>query len=117
MNLYTDDNPETTIKGLGFKNELKAKETIQIVEYYFNKLEKKQKIPGYSPLNLRPKVYLSNQIENKKYYLKQKMYRVLGMSNRAKGMIHRVKNPEDILKAIKIFDKWLAQYKNKIKKV
>ena len=25
MNLYTDDNPHTTLKGLGYKNKLKCR--------------------------------------------------------------------------------------------
>ena len=35
MNLYTDDNPETTLKGLGFKNKEIAIKSIKIVENYF----------------------------------------------------------------------------------
>lgn len=30
--LYTDNNPKTTIKGLGFKDEEKAKETLKIIK-------------------------------------------------------------------------------------
>ncbi len=31
-NLYTDDNPETTIEGLGFKDEKKAKDSVEKVQ-------------------------------------------------------------------------------------
>lgn len=31
MSLYTDDNPETTIKGTGFKNAKKVKETFKLI--------------------------------------------------------------------------------------
>jgi len=34
MNLYTDETPKTKLKGLGFKNEDKAIETIYKVEKY-----------------------------------------------------------------------------------
>ena len=30
--LYTDNNPKTTVKGLGFKDEEKAKETLKIIK-------------------------------------------------------------------------------------
>ena len=49
MNLYTDDNPQTTLKGLGFKNKLKALQTITRVESYFDKMFKSQVIPGWTP--------------------------------------------------------------------
>ena len=32
MDLYTDDNPETTLKGLGFKNKTIAIATVKKVE-------------------------------------------------------------------------------------
>lgn len=41
-----------TINNLGFKNKQKALESIRIVEKHFNSLEKKQKIPGYTPKNV-----------------------------------------------------------------
>tara|TARA_B100000925_G_scaffold291256_1_gene278691 strand:+ start:80 stop:595 length:516 start_codon:yes stop_codon:yes gene_type:complete len=110
MNLYTDDNPETTLKGLGFKNALKALETIRIVEKYFDKLEKSQKIPGFTPKCVLPKTYINNKIESKKYYQKQKLYRILGMQNRAKGMVNRIKNNKNILLAIDIFQNWLDKH-------
>ena len=33
--LYSDKNPETTIKGLGFKNEQKAKDTLKKIKKKF----------------------------------------------------------------------------------
>lgn len=36
-NLYTDDNPETTVAGLGFKNKEKAIESVQKLEQFINK--------------------------------------------------------------------------------
>ena len=109
--LYSDDNPKTTLKGLGFKNEDKAKETIEKVEKYFDKLMKKQKINSYTPDNVLPKKLLTTKKEIKKYYQLQKMYRILGMSNRAKGMVNKVNKNKDLKKAIKIFDKWIKTYK------
>jgi len=38
-NLYTDDNPETTIEGLGFKNKEKAKESVEKVKSLLSKNE------------------------------------------------------------------------------
>ena len=35
------------------------------------------------------------------------------MNNRAKGMVNKVKNNKDIKDAIKIFNKWLSDYKKK----
>ena len=110
MNLYTDDNPETTLKGLGFKNALKALETIRIVEKYFDKLEKSQNIPGFTPKCVLPKTYINTKLESKKYYQKQKLFRILGMQNRAKGMVKRIKNNKNILLAIDIFQNWLDKY-------
>ena len=86
MQLYTNDNPKTTIKGLGFKNKKTAIETIKIVEEVFNNMMKNQKI-----------------------------FRILGMRNRAKGMLNRVKNNKDLCEAIKIFDIWLNKNKKLIK--
>lgn len=37
MNLYTDDNPETTVKGVGFKDEKTALNTIKIAKKNFPK--------------------------------------------------------------------------------
>jgi len=38
-NLYTDDNPASTIEGLGFKDEEKAKESIEKVQSLLEKEE------------------------------------------------------------------------------
>ena len=73
MNLYTDDNPKTTLKGLGFKNKEVAIKSIQIVESYFNQMYMDQKIPGITPDNVLPKKKLNNKRDAKKYYQKQKM--------------------------------------------
>ena len=111
MNLYTDDNPETTLKGLGFKNKTIAMETVKKVENYFDAMKSKQSVPGLTPSNVRPQEFISNETELDEYYQKQKMYRILGMLNRAKGMIHRVKNTTNIKQAINIFEKWMNIYK------
>ena len=107
MKLYTDDNPITTLKGLGFKDKNKALETINIVEKYFNQMNKNQKIPGYTPNNVLPRKYISNKKESNKYYLLQKKYRILGMRNRGVGMLKKVSSNKNILDAIKIFNNWL----------
>lgn len=111
MNLYTDDNPETTLKGLGFKNKTIAMTTVKKVENYFDIMKSKQVIPGMTPNNVRPQEFISNERDLEQYYQKQKMYRILGMLNRARGMIHRVKNTTNIKQAIKIFEKWMDVYK------
>ena len=115
MNLYTDDNPQTTLKGLGYKDKLKALETIVKVEKYFNNMYNLQKIPGYSPDNVLPKQYIENEQECYNYYQKQKMYRILGMLNRARGMINRLKNEnskKNMKEAMDIFIKWMNKYKS-----
>ena len=43
------------------------------------------------------------------------MYRILGMSNRAKGMLNRTKNKSDFLAAINIFKEWMNEYKLNMK--
>ena len=113
MNLYTDDNPKTTLKGLGFKNKDKAIETIYKVEKYFDNLMREQGIPGYTPPNVLPKIYLMNKEESYKYYLKQKMYRILGMMNRAKGMLNKVSDEkkQNFKEAISVFEIWMNKYK------
>jgi len=109
MNLYTDDNPHTTIKGLGFKNAEKAISTISIVENHFDQALKRQKIPGYTPDNLLPKKYINNKKDAILYYKRQKYFRIIGMRNRAKGMIKKTKKPEDLINAILIFDEWIKK--------
>ena len=111
MNLYTDDNPKTTLKGLGFKNKEIAIKSIKIVENYFDQMYARQKIPGITPDNVLPKQMLNSKKDAKKYYKKQKMYRILGMSNRAKGMVDKIANNINIKQAIQIYEKWLLKYK------
>lgn len=111
MSLYTDDNPITTLKGLGYSNREKALETIQIVEDYFDSMMNRQKIPDYTPANVLPRKYLKTVDEKERYYAKQKMYRILGMRNRAIGRLNKVKKDKDIKEAIIIFDEWLKLYK------
>ena len=113
MNLYTDDNPNTTLKGLGFKNKKVALNTIKLVENYFNKMLESQKIPGYTPDTVLPRFYISNHHEAKHYYEKQKMYRILGMMNRAKGMLLRVSETKrkNFNEAIQVFQSWMSKYK------
>lgn len=112
MNLFTDDNPKTTVTNLGFKNKHKALESIRIVEKHFDSLEKKQKIPGYTPKNVLPKRYLETVEESKRFYKVQKKYRILGLLNRAKTMIKKKNiNPEsvkNIKEAIKVLDKFVS---------
>ena len=113
MNLYTDDNPKTTLRGLGFKNKKKAEQTILKVENYFDMMHKNQQIPGWTPDNVLPKKYLKSESESFQYYLKQKMYRILGMSNRAKGMLNKIKDikkTQNFKDAINVFEKWMTEY-------
>lgn len=112
MDLYTDNNKKTTLKGLGYKNRQTALETIRKVEIYFNYMKGQQKLPGWTPYNVLPKKYLSNKNESDRYYEIQKMYRILGMSNRAKGMVNRVKKNKGLKDAISVFKSWLDKYKN-----
>ena len=107
MNLYTDDNPETTIKGLGFKNKEKALHTVETVEKYFESLKKSQKIPGLTPEKVRPQKLLQSKEDANKYYQTQKWYRIMGMLNRARGMIYRVNNKKDIMEAMIVFEDWI----------
>ena len=74
-------------------------------------MKKNQLIPGYTSDSVLPKEFISTKKQSNEYYNKQKLYRILGMSNRAKGMIHRVKKSENLIDAIVIFDKWLQNYK------
>ena len=75
LSLFSDYNPKTTIKGLGFKNEEKAKYTIDRIKN-------------------EPLKYQVNVIST--------------MIGRAKNHPHQT---DDMLKAIKIFEKWLKKYK------
>ena len=112
MSLYTDDNPKTTLKGLGFKNKEKAEETIKKVELYFDNMKKKQKKNSWTPDNVLPKKFLKTNKDINKYYQLQKMYRILGMNNRAKGMLKNTKNNNNLKDAIKVFDNWMKKHKN-----
>lgn len=110
MNLYNDLNKQTTVHGLGFKDKAIAVESIKKVENYFEKLYKKQKIPGYTSKVTLPKRYLNTKQESKKYYRTQMMYRILGLRNRAQSMIERIKNKDsikNIKEAIIVFNKFL----------
>ena len=42
------------------------------------------------------------------------MYRILGMLNRAKGMINRIQNADNIKEAIVVFEKWMYNYKQQM---
>jgi hypothetical protein len=112
MELYTDRNPITTLKGLGYKNEKVAKNSIKLIEIHFSQLYKKQKLNSWTPFNVKPKKFITNKTQSYKYYQTQKMYRVLGLVNRAKGMVHRIDNNKQMIKSIKIFEKWMQKYKN-----
>lgn len=114
MSLYNDQNKNTTVKGLRFKDKSAAKNTIKIVDSHFKKLKEKQKIPGHTPDNLLPRRYLSNRNELRDYYNTQAMYRILAMRNRAYSMLDRTENEDSIdnlSDAVDIFDDWLDKYK------
>ena len=116
MELYSDKNKKTTLKGLGFKNKEISKNTIKRVEEYFKLMYEKQKIPGNTHPNTLPSKFLNSKTEAKKYYNVQSMYRILAMRNRAKSMLERVKNEDskyNLNESVKIFDKWLNNYKIK----
>lgn len=113
LNLFTDDNPETTLKGLGFKNKEKAIESIETIEFIFSKLKVEQIVNTCSPEFLRPRYYLDSKEIIEKFYLQQKMYRVLGLLNRAKIVSNRYPK-NDILEAIDVLERWMDEYKVKI---
>lgn len=108
--LFTDDNPETTLKGLGFKTPEKTIESIEKIEEYFNNLEKNQPLNSYTPNNVRPKQYLQTKSEIHYYYCKQKMYRILGLLNRAK-VVYKKTGSDKILASIHILMDWMDEYK------
>jgi len=110
-NLFTDDNPKTTLHGLSFKNIINTKKSIKIIDIYFNKIKNEQKINEYSPKNLLPKMFLQTKKEINSYYKKQKLYRILGLLNRAKVIYKRYPNNE-LYNSIKILDCQLKKYKN-----
>lgn len=118
-NLYTDDNPQTTLGGLGYRDVDAALETIERVETHFDRLLTEQIVPGWTPENVLPREYLSNGSECQAYYKKQKMYRILGMRNRAVGMVDRLKNEarqKEMQEAIVVFDEWLRLYRESLRK-
>lgn len=75
IELYTNSHKKNSIKGTGYKNEKKAKDTIKLIK----------NLPKY-----------------KQFLIINSLY------NRAKYHPHKTK---DIKKAIKIFEKWLKNYK------
>ena len=82
MSIYSNNNPNTTIKGFGYKDKKKVIETIKLVE----------KLGG----------------KNYKFQVINTMY------NRAKFHKNRTKDMEE---AMKVFKKWLDNYKNQIIKM
>ena len=58
------------------------------------------------------KKFLKTNKDINKYYQLQKMYRILGMNNRAKGMLKNTKNNNNLKDAIKVFDNWMKKHKN-----
>ena len=110
MNLFTDDNPKTTIKGLGFKDIKTTKNSIKIINNHFDELKVKQKINSYTPKNLLPKQFITNKKEIIIFYDKQKMYRILALLNRAK-VIYKIYPTNELNKSIQILLVWMKKYK------
>lgn len=115
MNLFTDDNPETTLHGLGFKNpEITEQSLIRIEEYFDRRCQQQLKhLPSY-PINLRPRQRLINPEQTRRYYQNQKMTRVLSLLNRAQSVIKQTKDPkkrQNILTSLKILEKWINDNK------
>jgi plasmid stabilization system protein ParE len=113
LNLFTDDNPETTLHGLGFKNKETAVRSIKRIETHFNKLRDQQQIPGNSPHNLRPRTFLSDNKNRYRFYQRQKMTRVIGLLNRAKSLVKRTHRPQKIKEfnqAIEVLEGWMDCY-------
>ena len=108
--LFTDDNPETTLRGLGFKTPQKTLESIERIEAYFDLLESNQIIGDWTPSNVRPHEFIQTLEQCQRYYKKQKMYRVLGLLNRAKVIYRRTGNP-NIGASIEILEDWMNLYK------
>ena len=77
LSLFSDYNPKTTIKGLGFKNKEKA-------------------------------LYTIDRIKNEP--IKYQVSVVTTMIGRAKNHPHKTDDMDD---AIKIFNKWIENYKKK----
>ncbi len=107
--LFSNDNPATTLRGLGFKNKDIALQSIQKIEEVFSRLRDKQKINTCSPKFLRPRYLLDSEAIIEKYYLHQKMYRVLALLNRANTVKYRYPK-EGIIEAIEVFRQWMKEY-------
>lgn len=81
MSLYTNNHPETTIHGLGFKNKETAEKSLKILDK-----------------NVKKKVITKIRM----------MQTVNTLLNRAKFHPHQTKGMRD---AIKIYKKWMKDYK------
>jgi hypothetical protein len=118
MNLFSDDHPETTLHGLRFATPQLTLTSINKIENHFDHLLKVQFIPGY-PNSLRPKTYLTRRTQAISYYQNQKMYRVLGLLNRAssiyknmgKNNTPNIKKMENIRQSITLLKKWINTHK------
>jgi hypothetical protein len=60
LDLYSDNNPKDTIKNLGYKNEEKAKYTINAVKNYSKKYQFQVLIHGYHVV-----VFISDSVRQK----------------------------------------------------
>ena len=110
LELYTDQNPETTLQGLRYRTRADAQRTIRRVDQYFDRMLSDQPIPGPTGTQTRPSTYLHSHSEARRYYQTQKYYRIMGMRNRAVGMVARARHPEQMTQAIRVFDRWIAKY-------
>ena len=59
--LFTDDNPETTLTGLGFKTPEKTIESIEKIERYFDYLESQQILGAWTSANTRPREFIETE--------------------------------------------------------
>jgi hypothetical protein len=109
--LFSDDNPETTLKGLGYKDRKTAIHSIKKIEETFSRMRNEQKVNTYSPNNLRPRAFLDSKKAIERYYLKQKMYRILALLNRLK--VTKKPNTE----AMELFQKWMKEYRVQMDKL
>jgi hypothetical protein len=114
LNLFTDDHPKTTLHGLRFATPQLTQSSINKIENHFDYLLNHQYLPGYPP-SLRPNTYLKTQAQAKSYYQTQKMYRVLGLLNRAASIyknMGKTKTPniqkkKNIKESISLLKKWV----------
>lgn len=109
-NLFTDDNPETTLEGLGFSTAEKTLASIDKIETYFDSLAKEQPVMAWTSPKTRPRRFLRTPQEISRYYSQQKMYRVLGLLNRAKTVFRKTGKPEMAV-SIQILEQWMINYK------